>query len=285
MGAFAGPLRAQAPLDTIALAKWRDSLAALPDPDLRAQVATFTRARDPEARMRLGWLLTIAGERLDSVPLLVRATDQFYEVVVRQPRWVQAWAGLGQAKARLDEKNAREVRSAHQNAGTGWAWGSALAYLKALTIDSTYGPAAVALARLTPRLDAGSRRSAAASAIGRAVRADSTDPMLWLLAARSARDAGAPTAVLTALDRALALPNAPVGGLQFERGWELFALDRREEAEAAYYAGAGGPDSLGRALYRQDIAYIADSTELRAWDQTPAAARAAWLHEFWGGRE
>src|SRR5690242_3880827 len=81
---------------------------------------------------------------------------------------------------------------------------------------------------------------------------------------------------LTALDRALALPNAPVGGLQFERAWELFALDRREEAEAAYYAGAGEPDSLGRALYRQDIAYIADSTELRAWDQAPAAARAGW---------
>jgi GWxTD domain-containing protein len=58
-------------------------------------------------------------------------------------------------------------------------------------------------------------------------------------------------------------------------------------AESSYYAGARiGASAPARALYRGDVALLADSAALADYDAQPdGRARAAWLARFWNQRD
>jgi GWxTD domain-containing protein len=285
-----GTAAIQAPTDRAAIEAYRDTLETITDPlrvrSFAERGRTDRPAEDRElGRLRSGWALVRLGELSDSADLLVQAADQFYEVAVRRPRWVMAWTGLGEAKAGLAQRRTREFRSAHQTAGTGWVWGSVTAYLTAVRVDSTYAPAVLGLARMAPYLDTPARSRPTWAVLDRATKIDSTDPGLWLITARAARRRGEHSRALEALDRARALPNAPVDGLSFERARVLYALGRAAEAESSYYRGATATDSLGHALYRADLAFVADSEELAEWDALSAEGRRPWLQAFWARRE
>jgi hypothetical protein len=285
LGLLTGPLRAQAPGEVASMLAWRDSLQAMSDSELHQLVASTRGARSPEERLRYGWVLLATGERSDSALPFTRAADQFYEVTVRRPRWVLGWYGLGVAKHRLADLGAREVRSPHQGAGTGWITAGVQAYLAALKVDSTFAPAIRAVAELAPRLTSRPQFDATWEVVRAAAIADSSSPGVWLLLASGATFQGDDASALSALDRGKDLPDAPHGAFLLERARTLFALGRPEEAESTYYAGATEPDSLGIGRYRQDVAYVADSAELAGWDATQVPEREERLRAFWGDRE
>jgi GWxTD domain-containing protein len=278
-------LLAQAAPDTLAIHAYQDSLRVLDPEGIRAVVTGLADPRAPDERLRAGWTLLIAGERLDSTPLVVRAMDQFYEVTVRRSRWPEGYFGLGEAKRRLAGVGIREIRSPHQPPGTGWIWGAARAYLEALQRDPRHAEAARSLARLGPLLDTRSRAKAAWEAVSIALARDSSDAELWMLAAAAAERTGRYADGLVALDRAAHQANASPGRISFEAAALHYALGRPEAAESSYYAAAASPDTSVVSLLRGNLAYIADSTELRTWDTLAVAERVGWLREFWGRRE
>ncbi|HEX6644949.1 MAG TPA: hypothetical protein VF037_09730 [Gemmatimonadales bacterium] len=59
----------------------------------------------------------------------------------------------------------------------------------------------------------------------------------------------------------------------------------RADGEDLYYLAAASADSAVVAGLRADLALIADSAELAAYDALAAATRAAWLREFWEARD
>lgn len=120
---------------------------------------------------------------------------------------------------------------------------------------STY--AEEAMEALRRALEHDERFAAAAAALARAERGDAERPTL--------RDSA-----VVLLDRARELFGAgePVAGLGAYR---------------AAVARASSPEV--RARLRADLAWIADSAELRSFDATPVAALPAWLDAFWERRD
>jgi hypothetical protein len=57
------------------------------------------------------------------------------------------------------------------------------------------------------------------------------------------------------------------------------------DGEALYYAAAATDDSAVVAGLRADLAFIADSAELAAFDALAHSDRAAWLRQFWEERD
>ncbi len=56
-------------------------------------------------------------------------------------------------------------------------------------------------------------------------------------------------------------------------------------ADSLYFAAANSPDTAIARELRQDITWIADSTELAGFDSTTPATRTAWLRRFWEERD
>jgi GWxTD domain-containing protein len=56
-------------------------------------------------------------------------------------------------------------------------------------------------------------------------------------------------------------------------------------ADSLYYQAAAAADSRIVRDLRYDIAFVADSQELKAFDRLPPARRPAWLHRFWEDRD
>ncbi|HET7042800.1 MAG TPA: hypothetical protein VFI13_12305, partial [Gemmatimonadales bacterium] len=224
LGLGGSALAAQTIDSSKAIAGWRDSIAQWPIDSVQAEVDRTGAPKSPLDRLHTGWLLLTLGGLTDTAGLAARAMDQFYEVTVRRPRWVEGWYGLGMAKVALLSAGAREIRSPHQTAGTGWAQGAANAFLQAQRVDPPFLPAAIALAKLTPQL----RDRASAREIERrldqAVAADGTDPSLWLLVADAATARGDDAGAVAALQKAGGLPGAPAGTIRLALARAHFAL-------------------------------------------------------------
>lgn len=70
----------------------------------------------------------------------------------------------------------------------------------------------------------------------------------------------------------------------FEKSRALFGQARNREAARAYYQGATRPQPT-LDPYEQDIAWIADSSDLIEFESLPVSARADWLRDFWEARD
>src|SRR6478609_7173635 len=127
---IAAPLAAQSVEQRQGIDSARAIYATLAPEAQQQSYEVLRRSSDPMARLRRGYLLLSIGERDSSSAALVLAADEFYEVTVRRPRWVYGWYGLGETKRKLASLRVREVRSAHQPAGTEWSWGAIIAYMK-----------------------------------------------------------------------------------------------------------------------------------------------------------
>jgi hypothetical protein len=290
LGSFTGPLRAQASADRAAIDAFRDTLGTLADGSTVQQFLAREQAARPSGekelqRLRLAWTLTRLGQLSDSAPPMVDALLQFYEASVRRPQWPYPWFGLGATKLALDQIGAREVRSQHQTAGSGWRWGAANAFLKAVTIDSSYVAAAVELGTTVMRTPTWTNLRPVISSMDRAARSGQGGTEVWLVLGRLERQIDSNAAALRAFDAYLALPEADRGLGQLERARTLFALGRPVEAERAYYGGAADPSVTARALYRKDISWIADSAELAILDTAGGGSLPATLGRFWRDRE
>lgn len=284
------PLLAQAPAERAMIDAFRDTLGALHDP--AAALAVVQREKDARPagddqlqRLRYGWALNRLGELADSAPPLIDAMLQFYEAGVRRGKWTYPPFGMGATKLALDDINAAEVRSVHQSAGSGWRFGAADAFLTSVQKDTNYITAAVELGLTVMRTPTWVRLDPVISALTRAARSGRAGNDIWLVLGRLQRQIDSNRAALRSFETYVSLPGADISQGQLERARTLFALGEAAEGTQAYYAGAQDASAEARAMYRKDIGWIADSTELKTFDSTSSDGLGGFLGRFWRDRE
>ncbi len=284
-------LTSQEPADRAAVDAFRDSLGALTEAAQVQRLVDRERIARPAAgdreiaRLRLGWALVRVGQLTDSAPPMIEGLLQFYEASVRRSKWPYAWFGLGANKLALDAIGAREIRSAHQSAGSGWRWGAANAFLSSSRADTNYVTAAVELGLTVMRTPGWVDLDPVVAAMSRAARSGRAGNEVWLVLGRLQRQIDSNVAALRSFDTYASLPGTDRSLAQLERARTLFTLGQSQEGERAYLSGAANPSPVARGLYRKDAAWIADSAELAIIDTAAGEALPAVLGRFWRDRE
>jgi len=287
----AAPLAAQDPADRAAIDRFRDSLGAVTDVAALNTIVEREKTARPATgdkelvRLRYGWALIRLGQVADSAPPLIDALLQFYEAGVRRSKWPYAHFGLGATKLALDVNGAREIRSQHQTAGSGWRWGAANAFLYSVRADTNYITAAVELGLTVMRTPTWADIPPVVAAMSRAAKSGKAGNDVWLVLGRLYRQIDSNEAALRTFDVYAGLPDIDKSMAQLERARTLFALGRNQEAERAYFSGAAFPSEAARELYVKDASWIADSTEIREVRGANGEQLPAVLGRLWRDRE
>lgn len=198
------------------------------------------------------------------------------------PDWAWAWYLRGLSKRSEGDWLAADKLNLGTRVGFG-AYEAAVAHFeRALSVEPAFGPALRELAETVVLLrDTARARQVLLPALARAGL--STDTLLLYTQAHAERSVGDSLRALAAAHRLVELAGPSARTLR-ELAWSGFVAGDAA-AETAYFAGAALDDSAGVAGYREDLAFIADSVELAAFDARAGEARAAWLKGFWRDRD
>ncbi|HXG45350.1 MAG TPA: GWxTD domain-containing protein [Gemmatimonadales bacterium] len=277
-----------APVDRAELERFVATLAALRDAAaLRAREAALGRrdaegAQELRRRMFRGLVRLRLGELGDGWAFR-RANGDFDAVIALAPGWAWAWYAKGLAK----QHEARWLAATPSNLGTRVGMGSlaeAVACLaRAAELDAGSTPAIVALAEVAETLRDTALLATRVLPVLRAAGRATLHPAVELARARLERLVGDPDSSVRAASRYLERSADSARGL-YERAWSRFVAGDAG-GDADYYAGAAFDDSATVAAYRADLALIATDPELAAFDTTRGGARAAFLRQFWSGRD
>jgi tetratricopeptide (TPR) repeat protein len=290
---WAARLAAQEPGDRSAIERLRDSLGDVGDSVAlrRLEATTIALAKDdrdnPLLHLRLGFIAHRLGELGRSKAHFDDAAGEFEWAAELKPEWPYPWYGLGLAELAQGEHSAIAIENLRQQLGLDHLSKAARAFARAAQADPSFAFAAIDLANaaLTQRIRARLQvaletvRLAAASSAGRV-------PDVQLARGRVEREVGEADSALAAFHAYLAVGGDSGVGL-FELSRTQFFAHQPAAAESSYYRGARAATSdLARALYREDVALLAEPAQLRAFDaQAGGAARAAWLARFWNQRD
>lgn len=285
--------RAQEPAARADVERLRDSLAGAADSLSLKRLETATievakRDRDnPLIHLRLGFIAYRIGEIAHSKPHYDDAAGEFEWATDLKPDWPYPWYGLGLAELAQGENSVVAIENLRQQLGLDYLSKAARAFARATQADPSFAFAAVDLAnaaltqRIRPRLEVAlqSIRLAAASPAG-------ASPAVQLARGRVEREMGEVDSSLAGFRAYLATGGDSGIGL-FELARTQFFANRPAAAESSYYTGARvGATPAARALYRADLALLADSNQLRDYDGQPDnRARTAWLVHFWSQRD
>ncbi|HET9709707.1 MAG TPA: hypothetical protein VFP39_15515 [Gemmatimonadales bacterium] len=285
--------RAQAPAERADLERLRDSLGTAADSLSlkRLEAATIEVAKrdrdNPLIHLRLGFIAYRLGEIAKSKPHYDDAAGEFEWASDLKPDWPYPWYGLGLAELAQGENSSIAIENLRQQLGLDYLSKAARAFAHATQVDPSFAFAAVDLVnaaltqRIKPRLEVAlqSIRLAAASPAG-------ANPPVQLARGRVEREMGEVDSALAAFRAFLTVGGDSGIGL-FELARTEFFANATQAAESSYYAGARiAAIASARALYRGDVALLADSNELRDYDAQPdGRARAAWLARFWDQRD
>ncbi|HEX7337403.1 MAG TPA: GWxTD domain-containing protein [Gemmatimonadales bacterium] len=286
LSSYLSPLTAQTPT---AFAALRDSLAATFD---TAALRTLLRSsrrdekahpEDLSAALRSGLLAFRLGE-LKADPDFSEALSRFREASRRAPGRPEPWQGLGLSETGRSRWEMSESLNLGSRVGLKALERAADNYRRALSADSTYLPAALALSRIELSLLDTSRIAGARDALRRTARGLAPNPPDLLLAlGRLERAAGTLDSAHLAFERyAVIGPNRALGLLELAR--TRLALGRAD-GEAPYYDGAGMDDPDARAGYEADLQYLAPDSVMWNLRGLDGQARAAYLHRFWTDRD
>jgi GWxTD domain-containing protein len=281
-------LCAQQPPVRSAFELLRDSLAAISDTaGLRSQ---FRRARDERggtsnlpSELRAGLMALRLGE-LGVDPDFSDARSSFRKASRSLPTRPEPWVGLGLAESGRSQREMSDPLRLGNRVGLGALERSADAYARALRIDPTFLPAALALSQVTlALLDSARLRDARTvlRQVAAALPVKSSD--LWLALGRVERSSGALDSAGVDFERYL-LTGGPRGRALLELARTLLALGR-PDGDTAYYEGASIDDPEVVAEYRDDLEILAGAADLRGFDLLKGEARAAFLHHFWTERD
>lgn len=286
-------LAAQEPGDRSAIEGLRDSLSEVSDSLAlrRLETATIAVAKtdrdNPFIHIRLGFIAYRLGELGKSKPHYDDAAGEFEWATELRPAWPYPWYGLGLAELAQGEHSAMAIENLRQQLGLDYLSKAARAFARATQADPSFAFAAIDLAnaaltqRIHPRLQVALEavRLAAASPAGRV-------PEVQLARGRVEREVGEADSALAAFSAYLATGGDSGLGF-FELARTQFFANRPAAAESSYYRGARlATSALARAQYRSDLALLADSDQVRAFDTQPGGSeRAAWLARFWDRRD
>jgi GWxTD domain-containing protein len=284
---------AQSPADRASLAVLRDSLAGVSDSAAlqRLEAATIVVARqhrdDPMVHLRLGFVAYRLGEITTTKSHYDDAAGEFEWAAELRPDWPYPWYGLGLAELAMGEHAAIAIENIRQMLGKDYLSKAARAFARATEVDPSFSSAVVDLAntaltqRIRPRLEVALHavRLAAAGPAGRHAE-------VQLVRGRVEREAGEADSALAAFETYLRIGgDSGVGQLELAR--TAYFAGRATAGWVNYFAGARAATSAqALTMYRLDLSWIADSTELTAFDglATPDA-RHHWLEDFWTRRD
>ena len=158
--------------------------------------------------------------------------------------------------------------------------------MRALKIDPQFGLAADWLAITVAEQPDRSQDEAILEALRTATAEPGMyQPDVLLIRAGLERTSGSRDSVVPVLQRYLAQAGDSAAGL-LALARELYFHDRPARGRSAYFSGAATiHGEMGRALYRRNIAWVADSAELAAFDSLPDHSIGPWIAAFWARRD
>jgi len=280
---LAPALHAQAPADRSALLAYADSLAAATTVDQvrdleAARVGgTLGLIRSGLAALRRGELGQDRGPYDQAIQLLERAIDG-------EGRWPYPWFALGVTQM-ASYRRAFVVKATNYSpAGASYREAALRSFARAIANDSTFVPAADALAGITLSLGHRLLPKMLAEPLRRVEFVPGTAPQVHLAAANVAFGNQEYERTLEILGDYLRR-GGDRGVAGVEQARTLSALKRPEEAAAAYLAGLTGLTETGRLAYREDLGWVAGQDEIDVLDTLALTAVPAWVGQFWRERD
>lgn len=212
------------------------------------------------------------------------ARDMMERLVGEHPTWAPGWFGLGLARVQVSRARGFSRQGPLHPAGSSNEVGAGNALIRALELDSTFAPAAEALAGLSlPR----EGRSVLGTRVAmlRARRQMLSAQGLYAAGLVELAGGSADTA-RTFLAAALVHGTADSGLILLAAARAGFSVGDSEEGRASLVTGAHHRSPAADAAYRRELSWVATPDELGEWDAFPAdASRAAWLDAFWAKRD
>jgi len=283
---------AQTPAQRDSIEAFRDSIALVEDSvalrELESAMIDVARVDRDNAllHVKLGFL----AHRLGEVTGLKRHYDdagsEFEWALDLEPEWPYAWYGLGLAELAMGEASMIAIENIRQMLGLDYLSKAARAFGEAARGDPAFGLAVVDLVETAMQQRIRPRVELALGAVREAARTSAADlPDVQLARGRIERTVGEGDSALVAFRQFLDLGgDSGIGYLEVSRS--LYYVNRPQEAESTYYAGAPlaqSPEAV--SLMRRDLSWVATEDELAEFDATPPSERAVWLRRFWERRE
>lgn len=278
-----GSARAQLPADRAALRAFlQDTLPAIQAVDNLAPLDI--KANGPVALVRAGLIdmrrAELGGNRND----YDEATRTIEEAVYKEDDWPWPWYALGQLRLSQSRRGVVVKETRYLGQGISYRRGAMDAFARSITTDPTFVPAALALADLVVGLGHRLLSPDFLSPLQKATASPGMPPELWLAIYRLEFGLKRYDAALNDLGDYLR-HGGDSGMARLEQSRTLMALGRSEEAVATYQAGLGALGTLGRAAYRDDLAWVAANWEMAQFDSLDAKDVSAWITRFWRERD
>ena len=274
---------AQTPEERAALEAFRDTLANTGNLDALKQLDQG-KPSGAAGQVRAGLIDLRRGELGSARGPYDEAVMTLEQALSRQSRWPYSWYALGLVRYGMWNRHIVVKETRFLGQGTSYRRAAMDAFARALEVDSTFVPAADALAglltalghRLLPQEFLPPLRSASA--------VPGTPPEVWLGIYRLEFGARRYDQALEALGGYLRL-GGDSGMARLEQARTLYALGRPDDATSTYFDALARAGETGRAAYRADLAWVAADWELAKFDSLPASQVADWVTRFWRERD
>ncbi|MEI2721120.1 MAG: hypothetical protein V9E87_13480 [Gemmatimonadales bacterium] len=238
--------------------------------------AALQRLCDALIATRRAELLTDKGEA-------TKARDLLERVVGERPQWPVAWYGLGVARLQVARTGGLSRSGALHPVGVSNEAGAGYALVRSLELDSTFVLAAEALAMASVPREGASRVGERVAMLERVERLLSPAARYQAgVVAVTAKNGPAAVRFLTPIQ---GTPDRPNGLAAIVLARARYQAGNPQAGRAALLAGAADPNAAARAAYRKELAWVAEPSELAAWDSLPPAQASAWLGAFWARRD
>jgi tetratricopeptide (TPR) repeat protein len=275
----------QSPDQQAALAALSDSLRSAATVEDLAQISRTWAYKVPGVmkELRKGLHLLRQGEIEHDQDLFDRALAQFEWATGSATDWPYPRYGMALSlfgMKRYGFEN-REVTSKAMADYTAFYQGGEQELRHSWQNDSTFQPTTDFLIDL---MDAEGERVQQPWRIealeARRIMAGAPDPRVELLLGRAYRRSGDLSEALLSFEFYQVLGGNPAVGA-LERARTLSGMGEEGAAIAAYQAGLWQVDSVGRAFYRADLAWITTFDELLTFDAIEVDSIASWVKKFW----
>ncbi len=214
---------------------------------------------------------------------IASARDLLERLVEERPKWPTAWYVLGVVRLRLVPAGVMSREGPLAPIGVSNETTASNALVRALELDSTLKPAALALAaapigregptRLGDRLDMLRRRKALLDG-----------PALYQ-ASLVEREAGHRDLAVYYDRDALRRGDVDSGLVELAMARDLYASGNPNEGRMMLVHSAGDTSKAAHTAFRREFEWVATPEELKTLDSLPPAKRPDWVADFWAQRD
>jgi GWxTD domain-containing protein len=282
-------LSAQSPEDREGLVRFRDSIGSVTDTfllqglEVRLIEAAKQSRNDPMMHLRLGFVAIRIADQ-GSQTRYDDAAGEFQWATELAPTWPWGWYGLGMAEDGIGDSQVSIVAGLQSMFGKDHLSRAANAYAHSVEVDPAFVLGLIQLANTALRQRVNIKIELAREALRQAAATTAgANPEVLLYRGRVEREVGNPDSAVAAFQGYLARGGARGPGL-LELARSFFVQGSRE-GQSPYYEGAGLDDPNSVAMYREDLALIANDSALAEFDGTIGPARTEFLRRFWGQRD